>query len=216
MRSVPGGVVMNAFELMALLLSITGLALFVAAVHLRWFSRLRRGFLVTLMIAMVGTGLASSLLVGAWGYKSAKQIMAEETIKDMGWFGRLVEEELNGVIEKSLAQMSELSKILLPAIERGGLEEVQEDTFDFLRLNRRFIQINVYDKSGRLLTAASLENATESVNRVAVAFALEGRNFTSDPYLSTVFGKDVPLSLRSGAVSGRGGHRISEHAAGFV
>ena len=101
---------MNAYELVALLLSITALALFVAAVRLRWFSRFRRGFLVTLTIAMVGTGLASSLLVGFWGFKSAKQIMSEEGIKDLEWVGKLVEKELNGEIKKSLTQMSELCR----------------------------------------------------------------------------------------------------------
>jgi len=218
MRSLPGGVVMNAPELIVLLISISGLALFVAVVHFRWLSRLRRGFLVTLTIAMVGTGLASSLLVGLWSFKSAKQIMADETIKDMEWFGRLVERELNGGIEKSLAQMSELSKILVPEIERGALADVHDDTDDFIRVNRRFIQINVYDKSGVLLTAASLENATEPVNRVAVAFALEGRNFTTDPYLSTVFGKHVlylcvPMQSPAGEVVGAMSTRLDLDAA---
>ena len=124
---------MNAYELIALLLSITALALFVAAVRLRWFSRFRRGFLVTLTIAMVGTGLASSLLVGIWGFKSAKQIMSEEAIKDLEWVGRLVEKELNGEIKKSLTQMSELSALLAPAIEHSDLEEVQDE-------DRRFPQ----------------------------------------------------------------------------
>ena len=218
MRSLLGGVVINAFEIIALLLSFTGLALFVAAVHLRWFSQLRRGFLVTLMIAMVGTGLASSLLVGSWGFKSAKQIMSEETIKHLEWFGRLVEKELNSGIEKSLAQMSELSKILVPEIERGALADVHDDTDDFIRVNRRFIQINVYDKSGRLLTAASLENGIEPVDRVAVAFALDGRNFTADPYLSTVFGKDVlylcvPMESPAGEVVGAMSTRLDLDAA---
>jgi class 3 adenylate cyclase len=218
MRSLLGGVVMNAFEIIALLLSITGLALFVAAVHLRWFSQLRRGFLVTLMIAMVGTGLASSLLVGSWGFKSAKQIMSEETIKYLEWFGRLVEKEVNGGIEKSLAQMSELSKILVPEIERGTLADVHDDTDDFIRVNRRFIQINVYDKSGRLLTAASLENGIEPVDRVAVAFALDGRNFTTDPYLSTVFGKHVlylcvPMESPAGEVIAAMSTRLDLDAA---
>jgi adenylate cyclase len=209
---------MYAYELIGPLLAITGLALFVAAVHLRWFSRLRRGFLVTLIIAMVGTGLASSLLVGIWGFKSAKQIISEETLRDLEWVGRLVERELNGGIEKSLAQMSELSKILVPEIERGALADVHDDTEDFIKVNRRFVQVNVYDKSGRLLTAASLENGIEPVDRVAVAFALDGRNFTTDPYLSTVFGKHVlylcvPMESPAGEVIGAMSTRLDLDAA---
>ena len=198
---------MDAYELIALLLSITGLALFVVAVHLRWFSRFRRGFLVTLMIALVGTGLASSLLVGIWGFKSAKQIMTGETIKELEWFGQLVEKELNGGLKKSLSQMSELSAVLAPAIERGDLKQVQDKTGNLLRLNNRFIQIDVYDKTGLLLAVASSGNVTEPINRVAAAFALDGRSFTSDPYLSTVFGKhvvylSVPVQSPGGEVLG--------------
>ena len=84
---------MNVPGLIAVLLSITGLALFVAAVHLRWFSRFRRGFLVTLTIAMVGSGLTSSLLVGIWGFESAKQIMSKEMIEDLEWVEQFVEKE---------------------------------------------------------------------------------------------------------------------------
>ncbi len=207
MPSLPGGVVMNAYDLIALLLSITALALFVAAVHLRWFSRFRRGFLVTLTIALVGTGLASSLLVGIWGFKSAKQIISEEGIKDLEWVGGLVEKEFNGEVKKSLTQMSELSALLAPSIEHNDLDEVKDESGDFLRINRRFIQVDVYDKSGRLMAAIGSGNATESINRVAVAFALDGRSFISDPYRSTVFGRHVlylcvPVKSPEGEVIG--------------
>ncbi|MGO9314878.1 MAG: adenylate/guanylate cyclase domain-containing protein [Syntrophobacteraceae bacterium] len=198
---------MNAYDLIALLLSITALALFVAAVHLRWFSRFRRGFLVTLTIALVGTGLASSLLVGIWGFKSAKQIISEEGIKDLEWVGGLVEKEFNGEVKKSLTQMSELSALLAPSIEHNDLDEVKDESGDFLRINRRFIQVDVYDKSGRLMAAIGSGNATESINRVAVAFALDGRSFISDPYRSTVFGRHVlylcvPVKSPEGEVIG--------------
>ena len=198
---------MNAYDLIALLLSITALALFVAAVHLRWFSRFRRGFLVTLTIALVGTGLASSLLVGIWGFKSAKQIISEEGIKDLEWVGGLVEKEFNGEVKKSLTQMSELSALLAPSIEHNDLDEVKDESGDFLRINRRFIQVDVYDKSGRLMAAIGSGNATESINRVAVAFALDGRSFISDPYRSTVFGRHVlylcvPVQSPEGEVIG--------------
>ena len=198
---------MNAYESVALLLSITALVLFVVAVRLRWFSRFRRGFLVTLTIAMVGTGLASSLLVGFWGFKSAKQIIAEEGIKDLEWVGKLVEKELNGEVKKSLTQMSELAALLAPSIEHNDLDEVKDESGDFLRINRRFIQVDVCDKSGRLMAALGSADATEPINRVAVAFVLDGRSFTSDPYLSPVFGRhvlylSVPVQSPQGEVLG--------------
>ena len=198
---------MNVPGLIAVLLSITGLALFVAAVHLRWFSRFRRGFLVTLTIAMVGSGLTSSLLVGIWGFESAKQIMSKEMIEDLEWVGQFVEKEYKAGINRSLTQMSEFAALLAPAIERGDLKAPQDTIGDLLKLNKRFIQVDVYDKSGRLLAAAGSGNATEPINHVAAAFALEGRSFISDPYLSTVFGKhilylSVPVQSPQGEVLG--------------
>jgi adenylate cyclase len=198
---------MNEYELIALLLSITAFALFVAAVRLRWLSRLRRGFLVTLMIATVGTGLVSSLLVGIWGFKSAKEILSQEAMKDLEWAGQLVEKELNGEVTRSLTQMNELSALLAPAIEHNDIVEVQDESGDFLRINMRFSQVDVHDKSGRLMTAAGSGNVTEPINRVAAAFALDGRSFISDPYVSTVFGKhviclSVPVQSPEGEVLG--------------
>ncbi len=87
------------------------------------------------------------------------------------------------------------------------LKHAQDTTGDLLKLNKRFIQMDVYDKSGRLLAAAGSGNATEPINHVAAAFALDGRSFTSDPYLSTVFGKhilylSVPVQSPEGEVLG--------------
>ena len=63
------------------------------------------------------------------------------------------------------------------------------------------------DKSGRLMAAFGSGNATEPINRVAAAFSLDGRSFTSDPYLSPVFGRhvlylSVPVRSPEGEVIG--------------
>lgn len=192
MLSLLWGVVTSTWGLIGLLLSITWLALFFTAVRLRWFSRFRRGFLVTLTIAMIGTGLASSLLVGILSFESAKQIIMKDNNEDMEWLGQYVEKEISASIERSLAVMGELSTVLLTlAIERGDLKEIQDKVSGLLRRHNSFVQIDLIDKSGRLLASAGSGNATEPYNRVAGAFAAEGSNFTSDAYLSTVFNRHV-------------------------
>jgi hypothetical protein len=41
------------------------LAIFFFAVRFRWFSRIRRGFLATLVAALVGAGVFSTWLIGS-------------------------------------------------------------------------------------------------------------------------------------------------------
>ncbi|MHC1725033.1 MAG: adenylate/guanylate cyclase domain-containing protein [Syntrophobacteraceae bacterium] len=176
--------------IVALIFSLVGLALFFAAVHFRWLSRFSRGFLLTLLIAIIGTGVTSSTLVGMWGFQSAKEIISLEIIGALDSLGLIIEKELNSNLNKALSQMSELSAVLAPGINSGDLKEAQE-RIDLLKLNRRIIQIDLHDKSGRLLAASTSPDGAEPINRVAAAFALDGRNFISDPYLSPVFKKHV-------------------------
>ena len=57
------------------------------------------------------------------------------------------------------------------------------------------------------MAALGFGNATEPINRVAAAFALDGRSFTSDLYLSPVFGRhvlylSVPVQSPEGEIIG--------------
>jgi class 3 adenylate cyclase len=214
MPSLLLGIVRNKLELIAFLLSITVLALSIAAVHLRWFSHFRRCFLLTLMAAVVGTGLTSSLFVGIWSFESAKQVMIKEFKEEMEWLERFVESGISDGIQKSLTRMSELSSVIFrPAMERGDLDETREKIANLLRLNRSLVQVDLHDKSGRLLATANSGNSTEPVNRVAATYALEGLSFSSDPYLSTVFDKhvlylSVPVQSPEGEFLGSLSYRV--------
>ena len=52
------------------------------ALHRRFFSRFEHGFLVTLLLAVAGAGLASAGLFGVWGYQAGRQLLFEETLTD--------------------------------------------------------------------------------------------------------------------------------------
>lgn len=192
--------------IIALLLTIISLAVLIAAVHFRWFSRFSRGFLLTLLVSIVGTGVASSSLAGIWGFQSAREIITQENIAALESLGQIIEKELHGGLNKALTQMSELSTVLAPGIGSDDYREAQE-RLDLLKLNRRIIQIDLHDSSGQLLAGSSPGEGSEPINRVAAAFALEGRSFISDPYLSTVFKKhviylSVPINSPGGEVVG--------------
>jgi len=208
------GVFRNTLESTALLVSVVGLALSIAAVHLRWFSRFKRGFLLTLMTAVVGTGLASSLLVGIWSFESAKQVIIKEHKDEMVWFQQLVETGVSDGVQRSLTRMRELATVVVaPAVERGDLDDAQDKIANLIRLNKNIVQADLYDKTGRLLAVASSGGSTEPINHVAAAFALEGSSFTSDPYFSSVFDRQllylsVPVQSSKGEFLGSLSTRI--------
>lgn len=198
--------------IIALLLTIISLAVLIAAVHFRWLSRFSRGFLLTLLVSIVGTGVASSSLAGIWGFQSAREIITQESIAALESLGQVIEKELHGALNKALTQMSELSTVLAPNMGSGDYREAQE-RIDLLKLNRRIIQLDLHDNSGQLLAGSGPGEGTEPINRVAAAFALEGRSFISDPYLSTVFNKhviylSVPVNSPGGEVVGSMSMRV--------
>ena len=201
---------MNASSIVALLSAILALATFVAALHRRWLSSLRRGFLMTLRIALVGTGVISSLVVGVWCYESASQIFWRETVEELGDLSRILEVELQSGTDKAIEQMTRLANMFAPAISSGIPRELQDKLNNIIQINGsgRCLQVNLYDKEGRLLATASGEKAAgEPPNRVATAYGLEGRCFTSDLYMSPVFNKyviclSVPVQSPKGGTIG--------------
>lgn len=190
------------------LFSVIWLLIFILAIHCRWFSRLKKGFLLTLAVAIVGTGVFSTWLIGAWGYESAAKVLESETSKALDNVGRIVESEVEGEIGVAVSQMSAAAGILAPEINGRISDKAQEKVRQVLELNRRFLQMSLWDRNGSpalLLTQGRV--AEPAMNRIATAFSLEGKTFTSDPYLSPAYNKyimDLSLPVLSPAGEIRG------------
>jgi adenylate cyclase len=184
------------------------LAAFFLAARFRWFSRMKKGFLVTLVVAIVGTGVFSTWLIGSWGYDSARTILQSETSKALANVGRIVESEIDGTINIAITQMSAATQILAPEINGHISDRAQEKIRQILELNRRFLQMSLWDKNGNPALFLSLNKETEPVmSRIAAAFSLEGKTYVSDPYLSPVYNKyimDLSLPVRSSTGEIRG------------
>jgi class 3 adenylate cyclase len=201
---------MNASSIAVLLAAVLALAAFAVALRRRWLSNLRQGYLFTLMIALVGTGVISSLVVGVWCYQSATHIIWRETVEELGDVCGMLEDELQRGVDKALEQMTRLAAMLAPAIARGPSKELQDKLNNIIQVNGsgRCLQVNLYEKGGRLLATASSEKAAgEAPNRIATAYGLDGRTFTSDPYMSPVFNKyviclSVPVQSPEGEILG--------------
>ena len=161
--------------------------LFLYAVHARWFSKIKNGFLLTVVLAVAGSGVLVALVLTVWSAEIARQILYNEIVYELTNVGEIVEANLKesiGAASTDLEQFAddvagELSKTKLPQLD-ATLRQIE-------KFNDLFLQINAYDSQGQLIDATSLQGTTEPVNRVAVAYALEGKMFVSDAYESPAF-----------------------------
>ncbi len=184
------------------------LTVFFLAVHFRWFSRMRKGYLATLIVAIVGTGVFSSWIIASWGYDSAQKALEVETSKALTNVGRIVESEIAGTISIALTQMTAATQIVAPEINGHISDQARDKVRQILELNPRFLQMSLWDSHGNDALFLSLHKATEPpMSRVATAFSLEGKTFASDPYLSAVYKKyimdlSLPVCAPSGEIRG--------------
>jgi class 3 adenylate cyclase len=176
------------------------LAVFICAVRFRWFSRMRRGFLATLGAAIVGTGVFSTWLIGSWGFESARAVLAEETSKALDNVGQIVEAEIRSTITIAFSQMENAAHILAPEINGRISDQARQRLKQIMELNPRFLQMSLWDRNGNIAFMLNQLLRSEPSNRVMTAFCLEGKNFASDPYQSSVYDKyimDLGVPIRS-------------------
>jgi class 3 adenylate cyclase len=197
---------LNVQSIVALLFAALAVIFFALALHRRWLSNLKRGFLITLMIALVGTGVISSVVVGVWCYESVAYILWRETVDGLEDVGRILEAEIHCEVGDSFDHMQKISALLAPALNSGSAKELQSKLNDAFQVNR-YLEIGVYDKGGRLLATVGNPKTAEPLNHIAIAYGLDGRNFTSDPYISPFFNKyviclSVPVQSPAGEIIG--------------
>jgi len=184
------------------------LAVFFVAVHFRWFSHVRRGYLWTLIVAIVGTGVFSSWMIASWGYESARKVLEAETSKALTNVGKIVESEIHRSLAIAEAQMGAATQIVAPEINGKISDRARDKIMQILELNPRILQMSLWDTHGSHALFLSLHKETEPpVSRIATAFSLEGKNFASDPYLSSVYKKyimdlSLPVCSPSGEIRG--------------
>lgn len=204
-----------------LLLAIVGVALvwialsavYIVILRKRLLARFPRGFLYSVMIAMVGGALTASSIIGMWGYQAAKQLLEEEVVEELGAVGQIVETELANEMQNVSRQLSSFGASLLPLVERtDGRAELATRLQTAMSVNERLLELHVFDGEGRLVASSSRVEQTEPISRQAIGANLDGKGFVSDASRSKAFGRQVlfvsePLRAGSGPVRGAVGAR---------
>ncbi len=191
----------------AILVGITAIvwlavfALFIVALRRRWFARYQSGFLIAMVIALIGVALMSASVVGAWGYGSAKRILERDLITELKDVGDIVENQITQDVGGISKGLTIFAASLAPLLERNA---PASETLVWLRaiqsFNPHLLQIAVFDRDGRLLVSTAAGQG-EQASRVAIAFSLDGKTYVSDASISPAHKRQVVyigVPLRSG------------------
>lgn len=189
-------------------------AVYIVVLRRRLLAGFSRGFMYSVLIAMVGGALAASSVIGMWGYGAAKQLLEEEIVEELADIGQIVETEITNELQNVSRQLRGFGASLLPLLDRPDARaDLSARLQTALSVNERFLELHLFDADGRIVASSSrIENA-EPISKQAIGANLDGLPFVSDAERSQAFGRQVlfvsePLRDGTGPVRGAIGVRF--------
>ena len=198
---------MGHIHIAAFLVVGATMVVFIAAVRLRLFGRVRHGFLIALVAAVAGAGLVTAGLLGLWGFVQGERILFREFVDQMHMLGEVVAKEVQSDLTETTIGLERLAREISPEVARQNPPKIKETLAAVQAFDPHLLQVNVLDAQGALLVAATVQGEPEPVSRVGAAYGLEGKQFISEAYLSPtskrwVVALGVPIKGPDGAVRG--------------
>jgi class 3 adenylate cyclase len=203
---------MDALLILTVLLYVGSLAVFIAAVRSRWFSRRRRGFLMTVLVGLGVAGVGSTLMVGVWGHHAARGLLRDQVDVELDTVGHIMEQQIDRENREAFAEMAYLSRDIGPGFD-GSKAALMQRLQQAQEINPRLLQLRLTDLNADIKAERSVTGVIDPMNRVAAAYSLdEGKPFASDPFLAAAFGKyvlnmSVPVRSAGGKIIGSLGAR---------
>ena len=171
---------------------------FVWLVRARWLARFTSGFLLELIIGLVGVGMMSASIVGVWGYMVAWQILDDALVVEMRDVGLIVEREINAEVGAAQMQLQPLPASLADARDLGASPAEIASLLDSAKsFDAHYLQLRLVDAKGTILAETSGAEPGESMSPIALGFNQEGKPFTSEAYSSPVFKRQVSADQRA-------------------
>jgi class 3 adenylate cyclase len=161
---------------------------FLWSLHAGRFSRMERGFLATMVLAIAGFAFLGSAVSGVISYLAGRQIVEREIVAGLGSAGDIAEAALRRTVQSEIEQLHQDAKYLAGALAAGDKARLTTAIASMDQLNNEILQISVFDSHTSLVASSFLTSHPERADLVAVANALEGREYVSDAYLSPVTG----------------------------
>src|SRR5262245_30681128 len=78
----------------ALATAVAALAVLLFAVGRRWFAQFSRGFLLSVMVALAGTGLAIAGVLGVWAYTENRDTLVRQIVTELTHIADIQQNEI--------------------------------------------------------------------------------------------------------------------------
>src|SRR5262245_19717395 len=191
----------------AVFLAGAAMVLFIVAVRMRLFGRVRHGFLIALVAAVAGASLVTASLLGLWGFVQGERILFGEFVDQMQTLGEVVAKEVRSDLTETSAGLERLALEVSPEMARQDPARTRGTMAAVQAFDPHLLQLSVVDEGGDHVLSSTVQGEPEPISRVGVAFSLEGKPFISEAYLSPTFMRwvvalGVPIRDARGAVRG--------------
>src|SRR5262249_4659700 len=154
-------------------------------------AQVKRGFLISLVLAVAGTAFVSASLLGAWAWTTARAVIFQLVIRDLQHVGDVTEASLSEAVTLAFGELSGDAREIATRLASTHPEKINEELEIIIGSNKRLVQADLVDRQGRLLAESSTTGAKEPLNATGVTYALQGKEFVSDPYFSAAFNRYV-------------------------
>ena len=98
----------------AVLLASAATVIFIVAVRMRLFGRVRHGFLIALVAAVAGASLLTAGLLGFWGFVQGERILFREFVDQMQTLGEVVAKEVRSDLAETSVGLERLAREICP------------------------------------------------------------------------------------------------------
>jgi adenylate cyclase len=146
----------------------------------------------------------SATVVARWGFVAAKQSVDGEVATTLENVASVVDGQVRADLAQMRATLEELASQIAPMIGHASAAQIRQRLDDVHALFPRYFQLRVVTPHDDVL-ASSDEKLPEPLNRVAVAYALDGTTYVSDAFPSRAYHSQavvmaVPVKDASGAI----------------
>jgi class 3 adenylate cyclase len=174
----------------ALLVYGLGLAALVWAFRRDAFKDRRHGLRVSLSLSMGWLCAGGILVVGVWGYETARVKLHRQIVSELESVGRIVEQQLDGEVSAAARALDRVAKEIGAV---GGKPTARQ--LDSLRhaqeLHPYLLQVRLTGAKGDVLFENSVSGKLDPRSRVAHAVSMDGKTYVSNPFRSPAFDKYV-------------------------
>jgi len=183
---------------------VLGFLLLIVALRRRWFGCYTHGFFYSVAIAVAGAAMMSAMVVGRWAFITTRETVDGEVATALQNVASVVDGQLRADLGHMQGTLQQLAVRIAPELARGSAADARDQLESLHTLVPRYRQLRIVSPRGDVL-AASDAVLPEAMNRVSVAYALEGtpyvsEAFTSKAYQSEVVALAVPVKDPAGSV----------------